>query len=318
MYQPGQYHRRAGEVGAPSRGFTLIELLVVVAIIALLISILLPSLSRARAQTRQVVCGTQLKQFGTAFQLYFNDNDDKLFPYVSRALGYRWLRPYLNKVDQIMLCTDTRPMTNAQKDDVLWHGAPPNSRTAWCWAAPGAPYPPVDNPPDDELYGEGSYTFNGWLFDPSIEPFYGVAYYDRALEGMLEPAHPYHYKRLSRVGGPGRVPLMMDGFEMVIYAVNQEGSSGEYYFEWPNTVLTSDLRTPRDSLRQDGGRSVFTTPWPQQLFRAMPDRHLNFRNNMSYMDGHVEKVEPKKMLDLMWGPKFQRGEHARRPIDWPI
>ena len=57
-----------------ARAFTLIELLVVVAIIALLISILLPSLSRARAQARQLVCVTQLRSMGNAARLYGEDN----------------------------------------------------------------------------------------------------------------------------------------------------------------------------------------------------------------------------------------------------
>lgn len=57
------------------RGFTLIELLVVVAIIALLISILLPSLSRAREQARTTLCLSRIAQFGKAFLLYADDYD---------------------------------------------------------------------------------------------------------------------------------------------------------------------------------------------------------------------------------------------------
>ena len=51
-------------------GFTLIELLVVVAIIALLVSILLPSLSKAREQAKAAVCGSRLRSFGQASALY--------------------------------------------------------------------------------------------------------------------------------------------------------------------------------------------------------------------------------------------------------
>ena len=58
--------------------FTLIELLTVVAIISLLISILMPSLGRARQQAKGVHCLTRLKEFGTAITSYSNDSQDSL------------------------------------------------------------------------------------------------------------------------------------------------------------------------------------------------------------------------------------------------
>lgn len=58
------------------RGFTLIELLVVVAIIALLISILLPSLARARELSKRTVCAANLKGTGNGFATYAVANND--------------------------------------------------------------------------------------------------------------------------------------------------------------------------------------------------------------------------------------------------
>jgi prepilin-type N-terminal cleavage/methylation domain-containing protein len=55
------------------RGFTLIELLVVVSIIALLVSILLPALSKAREQARRVMCSTRLKQLHLGLSYYAHD-----------------------------------------------------------------------------------------------------------------------------------------------------------------------------------------------------------------------------------------------------
>jgi len=62
-------------VSRPTRAFTLIELLVVVAIIALLISILLPSLARAREQAKKTVCLSNLKNIGTSTAAYAEDDD---------------------------------------------------------------------------------------------------------------------------------------------------------------------------------------------------------------------------------------------------
>jgi len=69
------------------RGFTLIELLVVVAIIALLVSVLLPSLAKAREQARKTVCLSNLHQMGNGMSAYSSDFRQTLPP---RGVSYAY------------------------------------------------------------------------------------------------------------------------------------------------------------------------------------------------------------------------------------
>lgn len=86
---------RAGIV--PARAFTLIELLVVIAIIALLLSILLPSIQRARRQATEVLCATHVKNLTTASTSFAADHDTWLPNMGTNAVGKRdggQARPY--------------------------------------------------------------------------------------------------------------------------------------------------------------------------------------------------------------------------------
>jgi prepilin-type N-terminal cleavage/methylation domain-containing protein/prepilin-type processing-associated H-X9-DG protein len=78
--------QRRSTAPVPTKGFTLVELLVVIGIIALLISILLPSLNRARETANRVKCASNMRQIGQAILLYANDNKGA-YPRTDYAAG---------------------------------------------------------------------------------------------------------------------------------------------------------------------------------------------------------------------------------------
>ncbi|MBC8105463.1 MAG: type II secretion system protein, partial [Anaerolineae bacterium] len=98
---------KTGAPAARAPAFTLVELLVVIGIIAVLISVLLPALSKARTQAQAVACLSNLRQLGNAYRMYVEGNNGWL-PYnrypnweetdrKKYLLWYEALSPYLGK-----------------------------------------------------------------------------------------------------------------------------------------------------------------------------------------------------------------------------
>ncbi len=90
-----------------TRGFTLLELLVVVAIIGTLAALLLPVLGRAQALAQRSACGSNLRQWGVALQLFLDDNAEFL--------------PRENAVDDI----NSWYLANTATNNDVWYNALP-------------------------------------------------------------------------------------------------------------------------------------------------------------------------------------------------
>src|SRR5205085_2241914 len=89
------------------RAFTLIELLVVVAIIAILASMLLPSLAKAKEAGKRISCVNNLKQMGMSSTMYAQDHRGLYPPRLSNPFWTHRLLPYFRNVKTLICPSDT-------------------------------------------------------------------------------------------------------------------------------------------------------------------------------------------------------------------
>ena len=146
------------------KGFTLIELLVVIAIIALLMSIMMPALSRVKKQARKVACTSQLKQWGLIWKFYCDDNDGYWLSGEGGGSGRWWVEPMLqgrHKIDEKLRCCPSAAKSNMTNKIGSW--------AFQAWTVPNtAQYS------DDGQDYIGSYGPNGWMCNPRSSGNAGV------------------------------------------------------------------------------------------------------------------------------------------------
>ncbi len=161
------------------KGFTLIELLVVISVIALLLSILMPSLRKVQRHAKTVVCQSRLKQWGMIFVMYADDYDGYLLEGWYEGCDNSGVWPF-----------------------VVWPWREDNPKLSYCPMAKK----PIDSggrvpfaawgTQDSRFYG--SYGINSWALNPPGDIV--------STEGHLTRNN---WRRVD-VKGASKVPLLLD------------------------------------------------------------------------------------------------------------
>lgn len=197
----------------PRTGFTLIELLVVIAIISLLVSILLPSLQKAKELAKRTVCSANVHNFSLAMMMYCQENDgyyptsggqaagDLRVPTLKTDNWINLLAPYLDDNPRVYRC---------------WYDTPVGS----VWACPSN----EDIPRIGDFLNWPSYGVN-WFVTGFYNPLYGrtTSY------------------RVDEITEPDRVPLMSENDNpWGCFPNHVLDTYGEGYHPWPHRHQDGD------------------------------------------------------------------------------
>jgi len=243
------------------RAFTLIELLVVISIIALLMAVLMPALQRVRKQAKNVMCRSNLRQWGMVWAMYLQDSSGKFPDY----LADNWMRQlvqYYSNTNALLNCA----MTTKTMDE----GAPVR------YAVIGT----ANNP-------KGSYALNEWIYDSddtsggrSLEDYWRNISHKglgnvpvMGDAGWRSDGQPFPTDSPPAFEGEPRTGIGTSGDEMRVFCIDRHNGAVNFLFmDW--------------STRPVGLKELWTLKW---------HRHFNVSGPWTKAGGAISTDWPQWM-----------------------
>lgn len=248
------------------KGFTLIELLVVIAIIALLLSVMLPGLKKAKSYARRVIGSTNLRSLSMALHIYLNSNNDRFFDYGSGTLWMDRIADAIDDLDAIRFCPVTKGKIDEVKNEYTGQSIWGSSPRPWLWNSSTG---------STEPYELGSYGLNGWYYAQCAAP-------NGCFICNATPAEKnLLFQNRAAVKNPSKAPFILDANWVDAWARNT------------NVLPTTGYRYEEGDATH-GGLSV-----PSMIGRFIMDRH-GPETNVIFLDGQVQTIPHADLWTLYW------------------